>query len=195
MTSKRYADPSKVNIQGYVRLHCPLRLHREYHIWLERDRNSVYLSQKIGCVTDELSSPDPSLFGFAQVKLYHTPVDAFSSLFVRLRRSLYQHHSRADLLDDHSVLLAEFLNPRDPRCSSQEMSGAKRKNSKGIIDQSAFKVIPKEGVPPGCRVLPSSCVLTIKSMEVVDVKFKAYYLVGWQSDKMEHMMVHKAQKL
>lgn len=75
------------------------------------------------------------------------------------------------------------------------MNGAKHKYIKGIKDRSTFEVILKENVPPGCRVLPFSFVLTIKSMEVGDGEFKAYYLVGEQSDKMNKVMVHKARKL
>ena len=109
-------------------------------------------------------------FRFAQVKRYLSPAETSQSFFTELLEMLSAFKSTDEQDDIH---LTEILQGDDPRASSTEMSEAKRKEIKGLLDRGTFRIILGEDIPPDGNVLPGRFVLAVKSTEDGQVKFKA----------------------
>ena len=125
-------------------------------------------------------------FGFAQVKRYLSPAETSQSFFTELHEILSAFKSANEQDDIH---LTEILQGDGPRANSREMSEAKRKEIKGLLDRSTFKIILREDIPPDGNVLPRRFVLAVKSTEDGQVKFKARYVIGGNRDKLKGFMV------
>ena len=131
-------------------------------------------------------------FGFAQVKNYLSAESTTESLFAELQDILSAFRSTDDESDIH---LTEILQSDDPRTRSAEMSEAKRREIKGLLDRGTFKIILREDIPTDGNVLPGRFVLAVKSTEDEEVKFKARYVIGGHRDKLKGFMVHTSQTL
>ena len=131
-------------------------------------------------------------FEFAHVKRYLSPESTTESLFAELQDIFSAFRST---IDENDIHLTEILQSDDPRKSSAEMSEAKRREIKGLLDPGTFKIILREDIPPDGNVLPGRFVLAVKSTEDGEVKFKARYVIGGQRDKLKGFMVHTSQTL
>ena len=93
------------------------------------------------------------------------------------------------------MFLTEILDRTDPRANSAKMTEAKKKEIKNLLDRGTFKVILKEDIPHDGNILPGRFVLTLKSNDGGDVKFKARYVIGGHRDKSKDFMVHSTTTL
>lgn len=75
------------------------------------------------------------------------------------------------------------------------MSEVKRKEIRGPLDRGTFRVMLREDIPDDGNVLPGRFVLSIKSTDDGEVKWKARYVIGGHRDKLKIMMVHTSQNL
>eukprot|EP00171_Calliarthron_tuberculosum_P023469 IDg23469t1 len=114
--------------------------------------------------------------------------------FSELHHSL-DHFSSSDDDNYQQTYLSEIIDAKDPRAASKEMSDAKKKEVRGLLERGTFKLILHEEVPSDANVLPGRFVLAIKSTEDGKVKFKARYVIGGHRDKLKKLMVHNAVTL
>ena len=136
---------------------------------------------------DDLARP----YNFAQVKPYISEVNVSHAFLAELHSGLKEYST--DVNGD--VFLTEVLSPNDPRASSARMSEAKKAEIKGLLERGTFKVILREEVPPNANVLPGRFVLSIKSTEDGQERFKARYVIGGHRDRQKAFMVHTSQTL
>ena len=66
---------------------------------------------------------------------------------------------------------------------------------KEILRRGIFKVILKESIPEGSKVLTARYVLAIRSKIEGKVKFKARRFFGGHRDMLKHLLVHNAHTL
>lgn len=66
---------------------------------------------------------------------------------------------------------------------------------KGLLDRGTFKIILREEVPADANILPGRFVLTMKSTEKGEVKYKPRFVIGGHRDKLKQMMVHHTATL
>eukprot|EP00171_Calliarthron_tuberculosum_P023324 IDg23324t1 len=130
-------------------------------------------------------------FNITQVKLYHPPDELANTFLSDIHKGL-QRFSSEDKDEELHPYITEVINNYDPRASCKEMSEAKRKEIRGLLERGTFKVILKEDVPADANVLPGRLILAIKSTEDGQIKFKARYVIGGHRDKMKNLMVHSA---
>ena len=146
-----------------------------------------YSSKIVHAKESEQGLPRP--YNFAQVKPYVSATEASRAFLLDVQRSLKGFATE----ESEDAFLTEVLNPNDPRSSSSRMTDAKRAEIKGIMERGTFKVILREEIPPNGNVLPGRFVLSIKSTENGEEKFKARYVVGGHRDRHEAFMVHVVQ--
>lgn len=72
------------------------------------------------------------------------------------------------------------------------MTDAKEKEIESLLNRGTFKVILLEEIPSDGNVLPGRFVLSIKSTENGEIKYKARYVIGAHRDRLKHMMVHSS---
>jgi len=150
----------------------------------DHEQKLVYVKE------DDRGSTKP--FGVAQVKPYLSPTEGADTLFAQLNDAVRQYRSQSD---DDNVMLTEVISGSDPRANSPEMTAAKRKEIKGLLDRGTFKVVLREEIDPDANVLPGRFVMSIKSSEDGEVKWKARYVIGGHRDRLKHLMVHTTQTL
>ena len=119
------------------------------------------------------------------------PEETNRAFFAELLSSLSDFASPPE----NEFYLTEVLSTRDPRSYSKQMTEAKRQEISNLLKRGTFKVILKEDVPKDANVLPGRFVLSIKSTEDGETKFKARYVIGGHRDKFKHFMVHSSQTM
>ncbi len=132
-------------------------------------------------------------FNIAQVKRCFIPTDVAQALFVDMHNGL--SFSASDEEEEIIVHLTEIIDPNDPRASSKQMSQAKRKEIKGLLDRGTFSIILRERVPPDGNVLPGRFDFAINSTEDGQIKFKARCVIDGHRDRIKNFMVHSAATL
>ena len=130
-------------------------------------------------------------FNIAQVKRYLPPETLANHVIDEIADRLTYFASPPD----DEVHLTEIISSGDPRASSSEMSEAKKREIRGLLDRGTFKVILKKDLPRDANVLPGRFVLTIKSTEDGQVKHKARYVIGGHRGKLKKFMVHDTATL
>ena len=152
--------------------------------------HSVDQQKKLLFVKDS-EDGDPRPFNITQVKPYRTPEQINHSFMSDIRQGLSDFSSPKD----EDLFLTEILTPGDPRCSSKEITSAKKAEISNLHKRGTFKAILREESPDNANVLPGSFVSTIKSTEDGQEKFKARYVIGGHRDKLKQFMVHSSQTL
>jgi len=153
-------------------------------ILADRQRKLVYVQD---C---EIGPARP--FGYAQVKAYISPHESAQTFFSELHTAFAEYRSDTD---ETAVMLTEVISNQDPRASAPEMAEAKRAEIRGLLERGTFKVILREEIPKDANVLPGRFVMSIKSSEDGEVKWKARYVIGGYRDRLKHLMVHTTQTL
>lgn len=135
-------------------------------------------------------------FGTAQVKRYLAPeMTAYVLLEDINQRLTYFREPDTDIDGSTHSYPTEVLLKSDPGSKSKEMSEAIKKEVRGLFERGTFKVILREEVPMDGNVLPGRFVLSIKTTEDGEVKYKARFVIGGHRDKQKHLMVHKSATL
>ena len=104
---------------------------------------------------------DPRPFNVTQVKAYRTPEQTNHAFMSEVLHSLSDFSSPKD----EDMFLTEVLTPGDPRCSSKEMTSAKKAEIRYLLKRGTFKVILRDDIRIDANVLPGRFVLTIKSTD------------------------------
>ena len=91
--------------------------------------------------------------------------------------------------------MTEIIDRQEPRADSLDMTEAKKKEIRNLLECGTLKVILKQDIPSGANILPGRIVLAIKSTEDGEVKFKARYFIDAHRDKDKNLMIHTAKNL
>eukprot|EP00171_Calliarthron_tuberculosum_P022143 IDg22143t1 len=111
------------------------------------NRKLVYIQDK------PVGAPRP--FNITQVRKYQPPDELALMHFADLHRGL-QYFSSTDNEEDLPVYLTEIISPSDPRASSKEMTDAKRKEIKGLLERGTFKVYCEKRFLPTPMSFPAA---------------------------------------
>ena len=130
-------------------------------------------------------------FTIAQVKRYHQPEQLSTNFMSDVRNCIRYFGSP----EDEEVYRTEIISRSDPRANSREMESARRQEIKNLLERGTFKVILKEDIPKDANILPGRFLLSLKSTEDNNVKYKARYVIGGHRDRLKHMMVHSTSTL
>eukprot|EP00171_Calliarthron_tuberculosum_P023746 IDg23746t1 len=106
----------------------------------------------------DTANGSPRPFNVTQVRKYHTPEELSRMHFAELHHSL-DHFSSSDDDHDQQTYLTEIVDAKDPRATSKEISDAKKKEIRGLLERGTFKLILHEEVPSDANVLPGRFVL------------------------------------
>lgn len=151
---------------------------------------SYQLEKKLVFVKDTENGP-PRPFNLTMVKQYLEPEQLSRSFMSNISRSFSYFKSPTE----NDCFLTEIIDPRDPRARSMKMVAAKKDEVRNLLKRGTFKGMLKEDIPPDGNVLPGRFVLSIKSTEDQEIKFKARYVIGDHRDKLKDLMVHTSTTL
>ena len=133
----------------------------------------------------------PKSFNVVHVKPYLEPTDVAHSFISDLHRYLPYNCTP----EDNNIYLTEIIDLQDPRADRLDMTEAKKKEIRNLLERGTFKVILKQDIPSDAQILPGRFVLATKCTEDGEVKFKARYVIGGHRDKGKNLMVHTATTL
>ena len=129
-------------------------------------------------------------YGLVHVRRYFLPEQIASSFMVQLNDCLT--YFRESENDTYAI---EILTSKDPCCHSAEMSEAKKKEIKGLLERTISKIIRREEIPKDANILLGGFVLAIKSTEDGQIKYKARFFMGGHRDKHKYLMAYNAATL
>ena len=138
---------------------------------------------------DKGGSPKP--FNVVQVKPHMEPIDVADSFMSDLYRALSYNCTP----EDNDIYLTEIIDLQYPRADSLDMTEAKEKEIRSLLESGTFTVILKQDIPSNANILPGRFVLAIKTTEDGEVKFKARCVIGGHRDKDKSLMLRTATTL
>lgn len=74
------------------------------------------------------------------------------------------------------------------------MMGAKKKEVRGILEPTSFRVLLQEDVPDKKNLIPWIFILIIEAKVYKTEKLKAGFFVGGRREKLKNIMVHSSKK-
>lgn len=120
---------------------------------------SFYQEWKI-VIVRETQIGNSRTFCITLVKRYH-PLDEldlkfFSNLHKGLKRFISDNY-----YDQLRLYFIWIFNLSDPSDSCKDISEAKRKEVRGLLERDYFKIIMEEGIPANANVLPGQLIFYI----------------------------------
>ena len=119
-------------------------------------------------------------------------------------RSLSQTHmiSRRYLHDTRQSLtrfagppkcrLTEIIKLNDPRANYSRITEAKYAEIRDLVNRGTFGTVLKTELPYGANLITARHVISIKSDEDKEERYKARYVFGGHLDIMKYYLVHGA---
>lgn len=93
------------------------------------------------------------------------------------------------------ILVTEILPPNDPRCKSSQFDLAKAKESLGLLDKNAFRLVLKEELDSEGNVMGGRFFLTIEHKDTDKELFKARFVVQGYLDSEKELLVHASTRV
>lgn len=148
-------------------------------------------TSKIANIRDDTNSPTRP-FNLVQINKYYKPKILANSFISDINDHFKYHTTPAT---EEEIYMTEVISPNDPRATCDEMTEAKRKETRDLLRRKTFKAVLMEDIPPNANLIPGRFVLAVKSKLDGKVKFKARFVFGGHRDKLKEFMVHSSQTL